>query len=173
MPPTRSATATASSGTPRLLTRSALADQLYGDAGAHAHLRAATCDQLAAYPERYAAFVETEKPFDAYVAAMRESGTYGGHLELAAFAQRFQKRIRIVQPDLVYVVGCDDDSHAARAARVRRERARQAALAEADAGAAPASDARAERRARRAQKKGADTREAAPRLEAVGPLCIA
>ncbi|KAI3624921.1 hypothetical protein CBS14141_002342 [Malassezia furfur] len=80
----------------------ALADQLYGDARHHARLRAETCGQLAAHPERYAAFVETEKPFDQYVAAMRTSGTYGGHLELAAFAHRFQKPIRIVQPDLVY-----------------------------------------------------------------------
>ncbi|WFC97251.1 ubiquitinyl hydrolase 1 [Malassezia brasiliensis] len=155
----------------------ALADQLYGDARHHARLRAATCDQLAAHPERYAAFVETEKPFDQYVAAMRTPGTYGGHLELAAFAHRFQKPIRIVQPDLVYVVACDDASRQARAARARRERARQAALEA--AGAAPAdapTDARAARRAARRAKRGhaptADDDARAP-LETVGPLCIA
>ncbi|WFD49867.1 ubiquitinyl hydrolase 1 [Malassezia furfur] len=157
----------------------ALADQLYGDARHHARLRAETCGQLAAHPERYAAFVETEKPFDQYVAAMRTSGTYGGHLELAAFAHRFQKPIRIVQPDLVYVVACDDASRAARAERARRERARQAAL---DASGAAPQDApqdarearRAARRAKRGHARGADDDAGeAPCLESVGPLCIA
>lgn len=160
-------------------SRSALADQLYGDARHHARLRAETCDQLAAHPERYAAFVETEKPFDQYVAAMRTSGTYGGHRELAAFAHRFQKPIRIVQPDLVYVVACDDASRAARAERARRERARQTAL---DASRAAPQDApqdarearRAARRAKRAHARGADDDAGeAPCLESVGPLCIA
>lgn len=110
---------------------------------------------------------------------MRTSGTYGGHLELAAFAHRFQKPIRIVQPDLVYIVACDDASRQARAQRAQRERARQAALdAAGPAPADAATDARAARRAARRAKRGhtpsaeADTGDAPP-LETVGPLCIA
>lgn len=133
-----------------------------------------TCDQLASDPARYAAFVETEKPFDEYVRGMRQPGTYGGHLELAAFAQLQQKHIRIVQPDWVYVVACDESTRAAQAAYARRERARQAAL---DAGApnAPkdtALSARDLRRTRRSQQRArADTTQ--PSLETVGPLYIA
>lgn len=169
-------------------SRSALSDQLYGDPNHHARLRKEvrleahqTCDQLEAHPDKYAAFVETEKPFDAYVKAMRESGTYGGHLELAAFAQLQQKPIRIVQPGLVYVVACDDEGRAARSARARRERRRQAALDAYDAShaSAPAGAALSERelrRTRRAQHREQQKGVAAPTdtlLETVGPLHIA
>ena len=85
----------------------ALADQLYGDDRAHAALRHATCEQLAAHPDAYAGFVENERPFEHYVRAMREDGTYGGHLELTAFAHAFNKHVKIVQPGLVYVVAGD------------------------------------------------------------------
>lgn len=87
---------------------------------------------------------------------MRTLGTYGGHLELSAFAHAVLKPIRIVQPGLVYVVACDDNSAAAHAVRARRERARAKALA--SDGAAPSPRHAAAR--------------AAP-LECVGPLHLA
>ncbi|WFD31542.1 ubiquitinyl hydrolase 1 [Malassezia sp. CBS 17886] len=113
----------------------ALSDQLLGYPRYHAQLRhevgpprrathPQTCDQLSAFPGRYAGFVETEKPFDEYVRGMRELGTYGGHLELSAFAHLKLKPIRIVQPGLVYVVSYDDGSAGARWESECRERER-------------------------------------------------
>lgn len=116
---------------------SALSDQLHGTDRHHGELRHATCEQLAAYPERYAGFVENGRPFDHYVRSMRETGTYGGHLELSAFAHAFQKNIKIVQPGLVYVVAGSDGSRGADAAQARRERARRAARARGEPAEAP------------------------------------
>ncbi|EST05889.1 Ovarian tumor, otubain [Kalmanozyma brasiliensis GHG001] len=101
----------------------ALSDQLYGHSSSHAQLRQETCDHLAARPEKFAGFVD-DKPFDQYVRLMRENGTYGGHLELHAFAQMKQKQIKIVQPGLVYVVEDVDDSPEARRAREHKEQER-------------------------------------------------
>lgn len=101
----------------------ALSDQLYGSPDRHAQLRQETCDHLASRSEKFAGFVD-DKPFDEYVRLMRESGTYGGHLELHAFAQMKLKQIKIVQPGLVYVVEGEDDSPAATRARREKERER-------------------------------------------------
>ncbi|KAJ9478813.1 OTU-like cysteine protease [Pseudozyma hubeiensis] len=101
----------------------ALSDQLYGHSARHAHLRQETCDHLAARPDKFAGFVD-DKPFDQYVKLMRENGTYGGHLELHAFAQMKQKQIKIVQPGLVYVVEGVDDSPEARRLRDEKEQER-------------------------------------------------
>ncbi|KAE8226931.1 hypothetical protein CF319_g561 [Tilletia indica] len=87
----------------------ALSDQLYGYPNQHLHIRHAICDYLQSHPEKYAGFVDDAKPFDAYVRNMREQGTYGGHLELSAFAHLQRKQIKIVQPNLVYVVAADDE----------------------------------------------------------------
>ena len=107
---------------------SALSDQLYGDPKYHAQIRQETCDQLEQHPDLYAGFVETGSTYEQYVRQMRLPGTYGGHLELSAFAHLKQKRIRIVQPGFVYVVACDDDSYSARSSRARRERHRRHVL---------------------------------------------
>ncbi|KAN0065491.1 hypothetical protein ACQY0O_001328 [Thecaphora frezii] len=101
----------------------ALSDQLYGSPAQHARLRQETCDHLASHADRFAAFVD-DRPFDDYVRLMRENGTYGGHLELHAFAQMTQKRIKIVQPGLVYVVSAEDESPEAVKAREAKERER-------------------------------------------------
>lgn len=53
------------------------------------------------------------------------SGTYGGHLELSAFASLKKKEIKIVQPGLVYVVSGDDDSRDAVIERQAIEQERQ------------------------------------------------
>ncbi|TKY86051.1 hypothetical protein EX895_004876 [Sporisorium graminicola] len=101
----------------------ALSDQLYGHPSRHAQLRQETCDHLAARPEKFAGFVD-DKPFDQYIRLMRENGTYGGHLELHAFAQMMQKQIKIVQPGLVYVVEGVDDTPEARRRREEKEQER-------------------------------------------------
>lgn len=40
----------------------------------------------------------------AYLRNMRENGTYGGHMELSAFAHMMRRNIKVVQPGLVYVI---------------------------------------------------------------------
>ncbi|PWN50197.1 cysteine proteinase [Violaceomyces palustris] len=143
----------------------ALSDQLYGFSSQHARLRQETCDHLAASPEKYAGFVD-DKPFDEYVRLMRESGTYGGHLELSAFAQLKQKQIKIVQPGLVYVVSCDDDSPDAVRAREAKESEReriQNSLAPGAEGPPPSE--REQRRLRREEsraKRKSETDQPAP-----------
>lgn len=131
----------------------ALSDQLYGHSGRHAQLRQETCDHLAARPEKFAGFVD-DKPFVQYVRLMRENGTYGGHLELHAFAQMKQKQIKIVQPGLVYVVEDVDDSPEAIRAREEkeRERLRVQNSIEAGTGSAPLTE-RQRRRQKREESK--------------------
>ena len=127
----------------------ALSDQLYGNSNRHAQLRQETCDHLAARPEKFAGFVD-DKPFDQYIRLMRENGTYGGHLELHAFAQMKQKQIKIVQPGLVYVVEGVDDTPEARRRREEKEQERLRLQSSIEAGteSAPLTE-----RQRRRQKR--------------------
>lgn len=78
----------------------ALSDQLYGHDGKHAILRRQVCDHIAARESAYAGFVDTERPFADYVRAMRERGTYGGHMELTAFARLKRRSIKVILPDV-------------------------------------------------------------------------
>lgn len=90
---------------------------------------------------------------------MRQSGTYGGHLELSAFAQLKQKVIKIVQPGLVYVVAAwgDDETPQAARERERKESERERAQARSVPGAeGPPLTQRALRKLRR-EKKGVGT----------------
>lgn len=112
------------------------------------------CDYLQAKPEKFAGFVDVEKPFDEYVRTMRQSGTYGGHLELSAFAQLVHKEIKIVQPGLVYVVSGHDESSQATQEMERLEKQRLASQNSSTPGTecSPPSD-RALRKIRRSQKE--------------------
>lgn len=136
----------------------ALSDQLYGYPHQHAVLRETVCDYLAAKSEKFAAFIDVEKPFEEYVRTMRQSGTYGGHLELSAFAQLQQKEIKIVQPGLVYIVSGDDESPQATRTREKRELERRAAQDKTVPGTeGPPPSERELRRLRREKKlKGLD-----------------
>ncbi|KAF8885637.1 hypothetical protein BD779DRAFT_1532876 [Infundibulicybe gibba] len=82
----------------------ALADQLYGSPSQHAQLRADVCDWIAAHKSRYEPFVEDERGLDVHLRCMRENGTYGGHLELSAFAHLMRRNVKVIQPGLVYVI---------------------------------------------------------------------
>lgn len=138
----------------------ALSDQLYGYPHQHSALREQVCDYLASKPEKFAAFIDVEKPFEDYVRTMRQSGTYGGHLELSAFAQLQQKQIKIVQPGLVYIVSGDDESPQATKERERRERDREIAQSKTAPGSeGPPPTERELRRLRRERKtKGLEDR---------------
>ncbi|KAJ3843110.1 hypothetical protein EV361DRAFT_843367 [Lentinula raphanica] len=97
----------------------ALSDQYYGSPSRHVEVRREICDFIEAHPERYEGFVDVDEFGDsgvrkgkggglsAYVAGMRQNATYGGHMELSAFAHLTKRNIKVVQPGLVYVIQCD------------------------------------------------------------------
>lgn len=163
----------------------------------YSSLRTQICDYLSAHPEQFAGFVDGS--FDAYVANMRENGTYGGHVELSAFAQLSLKQIKVIQPSLVFVITGVEDDEASEKARTRKEQDRSQALAHAEAlGVLPTPQvstprgkaARGRRRAQGASQKasggtkdGQDASVASSTaaaantspalLETIGPLYIA
>lgn len=110
----------------------------------------------------FAGFVEVEKPFVDYVRNMRQSGVYGGHLELSAFASLKHKEIKIVQPGLVYRVTGHDDSPEAVAERSAIENRREAIQAKQPSGSErPAATAREIRRRKRKEGLGGGQASAA------------
>lgn len=107
----------------------ALSDQLYGTDSKHAQLRQDICDWIQKHKARYEPFVEDERGIDTHLRCMRENGasgtptpppnsrnlmsklsvfvplaTYGGHMELSAFAHMAHRNVKVVQPGLVYVI---------------------------------------------------------------------
>ncbi|KAJ7605815.1 hypothetical protein FB45DRAFT_464620 [Roridomyces roridus] len=82
----------------------ALSDQLYGTPTRHAQLRKDICDWIASHQARYEPFVEDERGLDAHLRCMRENATYGGHMELSAFAHLTRRNVKVIQPGLVYVI---------------------------------------------------------------------
>ncbi|KZT34953.1 cysteine proteinase [Sistotremastrum suecicum HHB10207 ss-3] len=82
----------------------ALSDQLFGVPSHHLTLRKEICDWMAARKERYEPFVEDDRGLDVHLRNMREQGTYGGHLELSAFAHLKRRNVKVIQPGLVYVI---------------------------------------------------------------------
>ncbi|TFK27237.1 hypothetical protein FA15DRAFT_666530 [Coprinopsis marcescibilis] len=85
----------------------ALSDQLFGSPSKHAQLRQDICDFIVKHKSRYEPFVEDERGLDVHIRCMRENGTYGGHLELSAFAHTVRRNVKVVQPGLVYVIEWD------------------------------------------------------------------
>ncbi|KZV80894.1 cysteine proteinase [Exidia glandulosa HHB12029] len=104
----------------------ALSDQLYGTQNYHSKLRDEICDWIAARPDRYAPFVDDERGLDVHLRCMRTPGTYGGHLELSAFAHLKRRNVKVIQPGLVYIIewntGVGDASSSADDADRRRLR---------------------------------------------------
>ncbi|KAH8101214.1 hypothetical protein BXZ70DRAFT_999998 [Cristinia sonorae] len=82
----------------------ALSDQLYGTDSYHASLRQAICNWIQSHGDRYAPFVDDERGLDVHLECMRQQATYGGHLELSAFAHMTRRNVKVIQPGLVYVI---------------------------------------------------------------------
>ncbi|THH05991.1 hypothetical protein EW146_g9750 [Bondarzewia mesenterica] len=82
----------------------ALSDQLYGTESHHLHLRMDICDWIEKHKARYEPFVEDERGIDVHLRLMRQPATYGGHLELSAFAHMARRDVKVIQPGLVYVI---------------------------------------------------------------------
>lgn len=90
----------------------ALSDQLYGNPGRHLEIRHQVCNYLAQHESRYKAFVDMdeEESWESHLEQMAKQGTYGGHLELSAFANSYRRSIKIIQPGMVYVISYEDES---------------------------------------------------------------
>ncbi|KAJ6490252.1 hypothetical protein C8R47DRAFT_1177089 [Mycena vitilis] len=82
----------------------ALSDQLYGSPSRHPQLRRDVCDWIARHKARYEPFVEDDRGLDVHLRCMRENATYGGHMELSAFAHLTRRNVKVIQPGLVYVI---------------------------------------------------------------------
>lgn len=82
----------------------ALCDQFYGSPSQHLQLRKDICDWIESHAQRYQPFCEDERGLSAHLWCMREQGTYGGHLELSAFAHFARRNVKVIQPGLVYVI---------------------------------------------------------------------
>jgi len=85
----------------------ALSDQLYGTPNHHLQLRSEICDWIALHKARYEPFVEDDRGIEVHLRNMRTRGTYGGHLELSAFAHLKRRNVKVIQPGLVYVIEWD------------------------------------------------------------------
>lgn len=55
---------------------------------------------MEAHPQSFEGFVDTERPFEHYVAMMRQRGTYGGHMELTAFARLQGRAVKVIMPEV-------------------------------------------------------------------------
>lgn len=82
----------------------ALSDQLYGSHAKHLELRQEICDFIESRKEEYAPFIDDEKGIDAHLKTMRRPGEYGGHVELSVFARLKRRDVKVIQPDVCYVI---------------------------------------------------------------------
>ena len=96
----------------------ALSDQLYGTPSKHPELRQQICDHIALHKARYEPFVEDDRGLGDHLRAMRENATYGGHMELSAFANMVRRNVKVIQPGLVYVIEWDGSSAGSGASQV-------------------------------------------------------
>ncbi|KNZ54157.1 hypothetical protein VP01_3027g6 [Puccinia sorghi] len=90
----------------------ALSDQIYGSPNRHLEIRQQVCAYLAQHENRYKAFVDMDEAesWESHLQLMAKQGTYGGHLELSAFANYHRRCIKIIQPGMVYVISYEDES---------------------------------------------------------------
>lgn len=81
----------------------ACADQFFGSENTHAALRAEVCQYIEDHEEHFKFFLDN-KTVQAHVALMRKNGTYGGNVELVAFARMKKVDIKVYQPGYIYVI---------------------------------------------------------------------
>ncbi|KAI7856370.1 hypothetical protein BDC45DRAFT_549285 [Circinella umbellata] len=82
----------------------ALSDQFHGYDTEHKTIRHDICQFLKENQEEYQYFVEDDQPFDYHLECMKKEGTFGGNMELAAFARMCQVDIKVYQPGLIYII---------------------------------------------------------------------
>lgn len=81
----------------------ACADQYTGSERDHAALRAEVCKYIADNVDHFESFMDNET-VEAHVAQMRKNGTYGGNIELVAFARLKKVDIKVYQPGYIFVI---------------------------------------------------------------------
>ncbi|KAF9563645.1 hypothetical protein EC968_004801 [Mortierella alpina] len=81
----------------------ACADQFTGSEREHAALRAEVCRYIEDHAEHFKSFLDNET-VEAHVAQMRKNGTYGGNIELVAFARMKRVDIKVYQPGYIFVI---------------------------------------------------------------------
>lgn len=79
----------------------ALSDQYYGTDTHHKAIRQEVCDYLKRYEENYKFFVEDDQSFEHHVECMEQDATFGGNMELAAFAKMRAVDIKVYQPGMM------------------------------------------------------------------------
>lgn len=82
----------------------ALSDQYYGQDSRHKEIRQEVCQFLRENEENYKFFVEDDQSFDHHVECMSQDATYGGNMELAAFAKMKEVDIKVYQPGMIYII---------------------------------------------------------------------
>ncbi|KAG0200941.1 hypothetical protein BGX28_006116 [Mortierella sp. GBA30] len=81
----------------------ACADQYTGNEREHSALRAEVCGYVEDHAEHFKSFLDNET-VEAHVAKMRKNGTYGGNIELVAFARMKRVDIKVYQPGYIFVI---------------------------------------------------------------------
>ncbi|KAG0232862.1 hypothetical protein BGW42_007871 [Actinomortierella wolfii] len=81
----------------------ALADQYTGSDAEHYRLRQEVCDYIEEHADHFKLFLDNQT-VEAHVAQMRRNATYGGNVELVAFARLKRVDIRVYQPGYVFVI---------------------------------------------------------------------
>lgn len=91
-----------------------LSDQLYWDHGAkHEDIRSEVCDFMESHEEEFSVFLvlddddEDASDFNSYIASMRESGEWGGNLELVAAARLYCRKIKVFSITAAYTIDHD------------------------------------------------------------------
>ena len=79
----------------------ALSDQYYGHDTQYAQIRKEVCEFLKENEDEYKFFVEDDHTFEYHMDCMEDDGTFGGNMELAAFARMRQVDIKVYQPGLM------------------------------------------------------------------------
>ncbi|KAF9538860.1 hypothetical protein EC957_006076 [Mortierella hygrophila] len=81
----------------------ACADQFSGTEKDHPALRAEVCQYIENHEEHFKLFLDNET-VEAHLGKMRRNGTYGGNIELVAFARMKNVDIKVYQPGYIYVI---------------------------------------------------------------------
>ncbi|KAG0266114.1 hypothetical protein DFQ27_000161 [Actinomortierella ambigua] len=81
----------------------ALADQYTGSDAEHYRIRQDVCTYIEEHADHFKLFLDNQT-VEAHVAQMRRNATYGGNVELVAFARLKRVDIRVYQPGYVFVI---------------------------------------------------------------------
>ncbi|KAF9972749.1 hypothetical protein BGZ73_004051 [Actinomortierella ambigua] len=81
----------------------ALADQYTGSDADHYRIRQDVCTYIEEHADHFKLFLDNQT-VEAHVAQMRRNATYGGNVELVAFARLKRVDIRVYQPGYVFVI---------------------------------------------------------------------